>query len=212
MKTLIVSGGNKPNDEILELYIKDSDFIIGVDGGCRCLLDKNIMPNYIVGDFDSLDEEDVNYLEKCGSIRRQYSSDKDFTDSEIAVNLALENNSSSIIFLGATGTRFDHTLANIGLMFKAKLKGVDLSIIDNTNKIFMIDSSTVIERNNDYKYISFLAFKSDVVNLDIKGAKYELNGFSLRVGDGRTVSNEFLDDEIVIKFDSGILIVIYSKD
>lgn len=212
MKALIVSGGMIPKDELIQFYYRYSDFVIGVDGGCKCLLKNNIIPDYIVGDFDSSDEDDVNFLESNGAIKHQYNSEKDFTDSEIAVNLAADNHATEIILLGGTGTRFDHTFANIGLMLKMKKIGINLIIVDENNKINMIDKNAQFKRDKNYDYISFLAYKDEVFNLEIKGAKYSLENFNLKVGEGRTVSNEFLKDEIDVSFTSGIILAIYSKD
>lgn len=212
MRALILSGGNKPQDKIFDFYVADSQLIIGVDGGCKYLLERNIIPNYIVGDFDSSNQEDISFLESKGAIKYQYDSEKDFTDSEIAVELAIKNNIDEIIFLGGTGSRLDHTFANIGLMLKAKNKGVNLIIVDKNNKAYIVNKGCVFKRDENYNYISFLAYKEEVLNLNIRGAKYELVDFNLKVGEGRTVSNEFLDDEISINFSGGILLVIYSKD
>lgn len=212
MKVLIVSGGNIPKCEIIKFYSSESSLIVGVDGGCKCLLKNNIMPHYIVGDFDSANIDDIIELENKGAIKYQYNPEKDFTDSEIAVNLAIENNATEIVLLGGTGSRFDHTFANIGLMLKAKQKGVSLVVVDDNNKIYMVDKSAEFKRDKNYDYISFFAYRDDIHNFKISGAKYSLNNYTLKVGESRTVSNEFLDDKIDISFDSGIVLVIYSKD
>lgn len=212
MKVLIVSGGSIPKCEIIKFYSKKANLIIGVDSGCKYLLKNSIVPHYIVGDFDSANKDDIIELENKGVIKYQYNSEKDFTDSEIAMNLAIDNNATEIIFLGGTGSRFDHTFANIGLMLKAKERGVNLVIIDDNNKIYMVNKDTEFKRDKNYDYISFLAYRDPVENLEIKGAKYSLKNYTLKVGESRTVSNEFLEEKINISFDSGIILAIYSKD
>lgn len=212
MKVLVVSGGNVPKSEVVKFYHEEASLIIGVDSGCKYLLKNNIIPHYIVGDFDSANKGDIIELENKGVIKYQYNSEKDFTDSEIAMNLAIDNNATEIILLGGTGSRFDHTFANIGLMLKAKERGVTLIIVDDNNKIYMVDKDTEFKRDKNYDYISFLAYRDEVNNLEIKGAKYSLKNYNLKVGESRTVSNEFLEQKINISFDSGIILVIFSKD
>ena len=185
MKCLIMSGGVKPKDEIIKQYADFCDLIIGVDKGCNYLYDLDIKPNYIVGDFDSSNIEVIEALEKRGSVKYKYKCEKDFTDSEEAFELAISSEVTEIYFLGATGQRFDHTLGN---------------------------SNTSIKNEKEYKYISFLAYNETIREFSIKKAKYELNKYNLEVGDSRTVSNEFISDEIEIELSNGNILIIFSKD
>ena len=212
MKVLIVSGGEKPSKELLKKVTKDCNLIIGVDHGCDVLAEQGIIPSYIVGDFDSADDNNVKYLEERGSIKIKYNSEKDFTDSEIALNLAINEGATEIIFLGVTGTRLDHTFGNIGLILKALEKNINATIVNENNKILLLNKNSSLKQDKYYKYISFLAYRDTVENFFIKGTKYNLDDYTLKVGDSRTVSNEFLDEDIYVSFNEGILLVIYSKD
>lgn len=213
MKCLIVSAGSKPSLEILKLYADKCDFIIGVDKGCNYLYEADIIPRYIVGDFDSSDIEVITKLEEKGSKKFKFNCEKDCTDSEIAFDLAIELNAKEIFFLGATGGRFDHTLGNLGLLLRALQNDVRANIIDERNKVFIVNRSCTIVNEVEYKYISFLAYENIIRNFSIKSAKYELNEYDLKLGDSRTISNEFVNEQnIDIKFLEGNLLVIYSKD
>lgn len=212
MKALVVSGGMKPSKEIIERYNKEADIIIGVDRGCEYLLEANIIPHYILGDFDSINKLDLEKLIASGAVMHKYDPEKDFTDSELAFQLAFKLKVKEIYFLGATGLRFDHTLGSLGLLLEALNRGVRSFIVDDKNKISLVNKSTALCRDLEYKYISFLAYNEEVTNFSIKQAKYELEGYTLKVGDSRTVSNEFLESDISICFNSGNVLVIYSKD
>ena len=212
MKCLIMSGGVKPKDEIIKQYADFCDLIIGVDKGCNYLYDLDIKPNYIVGDFDSSNIEVIEALEKRGSVKYKYKCEKDFTDSEEAFELAISSEVTEIYFLGATGQRFDHTLGNLGLLLKALKYNVRAEIIDDRNKILVGNSNTSIKNEKEYKYISFLAYNETIREFSIKKAKYELNKYNLEVGDSRTVSNEFISDEIEIELSNGNILIIFSKD
>ena len=78
--------------------------------------------------------------------------------------------------------------------------------------MFLINENTVIKRDKEYKYVSFLAYNSKVEEFSIKGAKYNLDKYTLEIGDSRTVSNEFITDEISLELSNGSILVVYSKD
>ena len=212
MRVLIISGGIKPSNETIIKYIEKNDVIIGVDKGCNYLIEINKTPNYMVGDFDSIDNEKLKILEESKVTKYQYETEKDYTDSELAFILAFELGATEISFVGATGNRFDHTIGSLGLLKKAMERGIKASIIDDHNKITMISKSTELKKDDDYKYISFLAYDKVIRDFSIKGAKYELKNYTLEVGDNRTISNEFLNNIISIEFYKGNLLVVYSRD
>lgn len=212
MNCLIVAGGVKPKDEIINYYSKKCELIVGVDKGCNYLFDAKVKPNYIVGDFDSSNLEIIDEMVREGVVKYQYKCEKNFTDSEEAFELAISKEVKRITFLGATGQRFDHALGNLGLLLKTLSLGIYSEIVDDRNKMFLINKNTVVKRDNEYKYISFLAYNSTVEEFSIKGAKYDLDKYSLEIGDSRTVSNEFITDEISLEISNGSILVIYSKD
>ena len=208
MKCLIMSGGEKPKDEVIRKYASSCELIIGVDKGCNYLYDLNITPQYIVGDFDSSKAEVIKKLENLGAAKYKYNCEKDFTDSEEAFELAISKKASEIYFLGSTGKR----LGNLGLLLNALNKGVRAQIIDDRNKVFLVNSNFKIYSDDEYKYISFLAYNEEIKEFTIKDAKYTLDKYKLKVGDSRTVSNEFNSNEINIEVSNGNLLVMFSKD
>ena len=141
----------------------------------------------------------------------------DFRGPYISLNfhlakLAISKKASEIYFLGSTGKRLDHTLGNLGLLLNALNKGVRAQIIDDRNKVFLVNSNFKIYSDDEYKYISFLAYNEEIKEFTIKDAKYTLDKYKLKVGDSRTVSNEFNSNEINIEVSNGNLLVMFSKD
>ena len=212
MKVLIVGGGNEPSGKLLEDYSKKVDKIIGVDRGCSYLLKNNIYPHYIVGDFDSINRDDIKKLEIDSIKKFKYNCEKDSTDSDIAMEIALKLEFAEIYMMAMTGSRLDHSFANLGLLSKANSAGAKAYIINETNKIYLLEESSKIKKDNSYRYISFLAYCDKVENFNIKNAKYDLENYTLYLGDNRTVSNEFLEEDIEVKFTKGKILVIFSKD
>ena len=212
MKVLIVGGGNEPSGKLLEDYAKKVDKIIGVDRGCSYLLKNNIYPHYIVGDFDSINRDDIKKLEIDSIKKFKYNCEKDSTDSDIAMEIALNMEFSEIYMIAMTGSRLDHSFANLGLLSKANGAGAKAYIINETNKIYLLEESSKIKKDNSYRYISFLAYCDKVENFNIKNAKYDLENYTLYLGDNRTVSNEFLEEDIEVEFTKGKILVMFSKD
>ena len=118
-----------------------------------------------------------------------------------------------IIILGATGTRLDHTYANINLLKLFDENGIDAFIQDGHNRIRVTGKNICLKKAESFgKYISLLPFTDEVGGLSIKGAKYEIEGFLLTRGTARCVSNEYTEGDVFISFESGSLIVIESND
>lgn len=211
MRAIIVSGGNKPSKELLMSYIKDDDYIIGVDKGCNALYEYGITPNEILGDFDSADLKIIDYFKNKKVKNQTFPPEKDYTDSDLGYIVAKERGFKDIIFFGATGTRVDHMLANIGIMIKANRENIHMEIVDDNNRMFIINKKTTLKG----KYGQLLGFHalSDVVkNVSIKGAKYTLENYDMTLLEPRAICNEFLDEDVTISFDDGLILVIYSND
>ncbi|MDO5038164.1 thiamine diphosphokinase [Clostridium sp.] len=212
MRAIIVTGGNEPSYELLNSYIKESDIIIGVDKGCNILKKYEIIPNMILGDFDSIDKAAIQYFKNRNVLIEKFNPEKDYTDTHLAYNKAKDIfNVDEMIMFGATGTRLDHTLGNIGLMINALNDNIKLEIVDENNKIFAVNKSTVIKREEG-KVISFHALCDEVKNFNITGGKYKLKNYNMKTLEPRAICNEFLEGDIEISFDSGIVLVLYSKD
>lgn len=212
MKIVIVSGGTPPSYELITKELENSDFLVCADSGGNCLYRYSIIPDYIMGDFDSIDSDVLSFFskkKKC-SIER-FSKYKDFTDTESVVNKAIELGGSEIVLLGCTGTRIDHLMGNIGMLLKCLKLGIKASIKDDNNSIYITNKSTKIKGVKGDTF-SLQAYSDSVTGLNISGARYKLIDYNLTLGDPRTLSNEFLDEYVEISFKSGILLIFYSKD
>ncbi|NLK93802.1 MAG: thiamine diphosphokinase [Clostridiales bacterium] len=212
MRAIIVTGGNPPSKELLNRFInKDTDIIIGVDKGCEALYKYNIKPTFILGDFDSASKETVEYFANNKIKIERFSPEKDYTDTHLGIKKALEEGAKEILLFGATGTRIDHTLGNIGLMLMAKENNINIEIIDDHNRAFLVNKQAVLKGKYG-EVISFHALSSVVKNFTISGGKYDLEGYDMKFLEPRAICNEFLDGDINISFDSGVIMVIYPLD
>ena len=188
--------------------------IIVCDRGLEALYQLKIIPNHVVGDFDSVSSEVLEFYKKQTQIIfHTYNAEKDNTDTDIALKLATRLKSSKITILGALGKRMDHAIANIHILKDALEAEIPCQILDEYNRIYLINKETTLEKEKVYgKYISLIPLTSMVEGLTLTGFKYPLNHYTLPIGTSLGISNEMIEDIAHIKMDKGILIVIESRD
>lgn len=215
MNTLIVSGG-EINLEFLYKYYNDNknSTIIAVDKGLKALHELNIIPHHIVGDFDSVDKEILSsYTNNSNITIHKYNPEKDYTDTDIAIKLAINLNSSCINIIGGFGNRIDHLLANIHILMHSLNANIPCYLLDECNKVCLINTTTEIHKDKAYgKYISLIPLTSSVKGLTLDGFKYPLVNYTMPIGISLGISNEIIDDIATISLSNGILILIESRD
>lgn len=211
MKALIISGGKAPSLKLLKNALLDTDYIIAVDGGAKCLHDYNILPDILVGDLDSICDDALAFIVDNNVTILKFPKEKDMTDTEIAIEEAIKIGIKSIVFLGCTGSRVDHLLGNIGLLIKCSKHNINSIIVDDNNEIYLLKENTTI-KGDIGECFSLQAYFENVIGLSIEGAKYNLNKYNLSIGDGITISNEFNAKSVTISFESGSLLLFKSRD
>lgn len=223
MYIVIISGGtleSKYASALLKAGKKVK--VIAVDGGLMYCQEQGIVPDYIVGDFDTVDKKVLKEFRKNSAIKiREYNPCKDVTDTQAAVSLAIEmleqagetGEKINIWLLGATGSRMDHTMANMGCLLEVLNAGYFMKIVDGNNCMYAYTKSFILEREEllYQKYLSLIAMEK-VSGLCIHGMKYEVENIELPVLSGHGVSNELLEERAEVKFTSGTILVIESKD
>lgn len=214
VKTLIVSGGNVEEECFNKIYQSNKfEYIIASDKGLEILDKYNITPNYIIGDFDSIDKNILSkYINNKEIVIRELNPEKDYTDTHMAIKLAIELNSTDVTILGAIGTRIDHTIANIHILKEPLERDIECRIVNNRNEIQLINKKTFLQIDKEYKYISLIPLTTKVEEITLRGFKYPLSNATLEVGHSIGVSNEQCDKIAEIDLKSGILIMIKSKD
>ena len=213
MNALIITGG-EINKNFLKTHLQTHkyDIIIAVDKGTEVLASLEIQPNYIVGDFDSIDKDVLEKFEKTDIKIKRLIPEKDLTDTQSALELAIELKSTDITIIGAIGSRIDHTMANIHILKEALDKNILAKIINDNNEICLIDKSTKIQKDCVYRYISLMPLTTEVTGVTIKGMKYPLKDYTMTIGNSLGVSNEQIEPIAEISLQKGILVIIKSKD
>ena len=214
MNTLIVSGGSINLKFFKRILNKNKyDIIIASDKGLEVLDKCKIIPDYIIGDFDSINENILKkYIGNKNINITRLNPVKDYTDTHMALKLALNIKSTNISIVGAVGTRIDHTLANINILKEALDNNIQCEILNENNIISLLNKKKIIKKDEEYPFISFIPLTTEVLGITLKGFKYNLENSKMRIGESLGVSNEQVDDNAVIEIKEGILINIKSKD
>lgn len=188
---------------------RESDLIICADGGYTFANLEDIIPDVVIGDFDSY-SGDLDSI-KCKSLV-QVPIEKDDTDTLLCVKYALKQHYKDFIILGGLGGRLDHTIANLQAMAYICDQGAQSTLVDNRNFVTMLgQGELLIPRKKDQK-LSLLAFSEKCTGVSISGVQYPLNNVTLKNNFPLGISNEFTSDYATIKNGSGKLLVILTKD
>ncbi len=210
----IVAGGDiTPGDRVMAV-LRESDIVIAADRGLNTCLELGITPTLCIGDFDSASEDALRTARERGWQVLEYPSEKAATDGELALNEAIARGAERIRVLGAlTGIdRFDHGIANLLLLTRDDLNGVDIRLIDERREAFMIqkgESATVAGQRGDY--VTLLPLTETGATVTTWGLKYDLLGIQLSYGATRGVSNELAWQQANITVEDGRVLVMQER-
>jgi thiamine pyrophosphokinase len=212
MRALVVGSGIVSDPELLRSRYEWADLVIAADGGAETLMQKGLKPHVVLGDFDSLDEAVLEKVKLDETIEiLSFPVKKDYTDMDLAVDLAASRGASDIVIMGGSGTRLDHTFSNVMLLYTLLQKGIKGCLEDANNRIYLIKDTITVKRDDDRK-VSLLPMTPTVEGVTTKGLEYPLKDAAWEIGRSLGVSNEFIEDEAVISIKKGLLLVFLSKD
>lgn len=216
-KCLIVTGG-KLDLAFARSFLQNESFqkIIAVDGGLEAVEALGLIPDYVVGDFDTVNPAVLERFRKIPYIVwEKHRPEKNETDTELARNRGMTLACDRIVFLGATGGRLDHMLGNIHVLYACLQRGVEAWLIDSQNKLYLLDQGKKFYQEELWgKYVSFLPYTEKVEGITLRGFRYPLNEKNIRKGEeaGLCISNELAEKEATIELAEGILICVESRD
>ncbi|ACL69760.1 thiamine diphosphokinase [Halothermothrix orenii] len=197
--------------EDYQKYIRDIDLVIGADGGALLLKKINVIPDLVIGDFDSLTESELNFFKKQGVTIRKYPVEKDETDGELALNYCIEKGYGIVYFIGALGGRVDQQLANIFLLEMANRYGVKAIVKEPDEEIGLINDRLLIRDKQGARF-SILPLDDRVSGVSLKGFKYPLKNAILNRYKTRGISNKIVENKATVKVEKGLLMYIISEE
>lgn len=211
MNAVIVCSGTILDYSAYGRYFDKASLIISADGGAAHLRRFGVTPHILLGDFDSAYPEDLQYFVEQGVKIQQYPVQKDMTDTELAAEYAVEHGCDTVYFIGATGSRLDHTAANLLMLVSLLQKGIHGYVVNENNEITVIDSQICLREKAGWK-ISLIPVSPEVTGVTTRGLVYPLQDATMKMGTSWGVSNEFAEEEACISLRSGHLLVITARD
>lgn len=209
MRIIIFANGNLPNLEKARQLIRPDDFILCADGGTRHALALGLTPNAVIGDLDSVTDEERRKMKELDVEIIQHPADKNETDLELAINHAVTLNPVQILILAALGGRMDQTLANIALLANLQLSTFNLKLTDGVEEIFFCRAQAQVEgRSGDI--VSLIPWQGEVTGVFTENLRWHLHHETLYPDKTRGISNEMTADVATITIQSGLLLIVHA--
>ena len=214
---LLICAGEADPGSLAFYKEKNKDksiYIIAADGGVKSCKEAGLVPDLIVGDFDSLEGDYPDYYPMDiypGIEVISLPKEKDDTDTVYAIRLAADRGVKEIFMYGCGGGRMDHYIANIQTLLFAKDLGIDAFLCDSfegkVTKAFVIKNEKVSFDKSFSGLVSVFCLGDAARGVDIKGLKYEVSGGEIRCDFPIGVSNEFTGKEASISVREGALLI-----
>jgi thiamine pyrophosphokinase len=207
-RCVIIANGNPPNPEMARRHADQADLLLVADGGARHALALDILPDVLIGDLDSLDEEQQTRLHSAGTHFIVHPVAKDETDLELALLYAAEQDANPIIVLAALGGRLDQTLANVLLLTLPDLIGRDVRLVDGSQTAFVVrDEATITGKPGDT--VSLIPLGGEVKGVTTRGLFFPLADGALPFGPALGISNEMTSFQAHVQVRDGLLLCVH---
>jgi len=203
---VVVAGGDPPAPQAA-LAVPLGARVIAADRGLDHALALGLEVEIAVGDFDSASREAVARAEARGTRIVRHPAEKDATDLELALDLALSLGSGRILVLAGDGGRLDHLLATLLLLGSSRYESVEIDALVGHARAYVVRGERAIEGEAG-DLVSLLALHGPAEGVRTEGLAYVLEGETLDAGSSRGVSNVFVADMAAITLERGVLLAV----
>lgn len=211
MDALIIAGGPDPGTGLIRKMAMNAEKIYCADRGAQWAYHAGIKPDIAIGDMDSINSETLEQIRRDEIHMMKYPSEKDQTDTEIAVEVAISDGAKSIVLLGGLGGRMDHTLANISVMKACYKRGIRITMMNADTAMFLAER-TVTFRAMKGSYVSLFPQSEGVRVINSEGLYYPLNNLVLPVESTLCVSNKMTSDHVILDIRNGAVLIVVTAD
>lgn len=210
MHVIIFAGGTIQNGSAVERALAADSLVIAADSGASAALELGYVPAFVVGDLDSLPQATHEKLERLGTAIVRAPVEKDETDTELAIEKALDLGASRITLLGALGgTRFEHSIANILLLadYTTPIELVD----GNTRAWLLRGPGTALIQGKAGDLLSLFPLATSAEGVRTENLYYPLRGETLRFGRPRGLSNVLQTSQAKVVLEKGLLLMVHTE-
>jgi thiamine pyrophosphokinase len=207
-KCILLANGQPPSKKVFNFFSRnDYNTLICADGGANTAAKLGLIPDYIIGDLDSITPGVYDYFyDRCEIIQIKRQSD---TDVEKCLKYAVKKKFDDVILLGSTGDRLDHSFCNIGIVLKY-FDRINIKIIHKKSILSAYTGNVTLKTIPD-ETISIYGIDSKT-RISSTGLKFQLKNISLPFGKKESTSNIALRNEVALKIKDGIVFVIRDFD
>lgn len=184
-RCVVIGGADITRYDRIRPYLREDDFYICCDSGLKHRAGLDIVPDLIVGDFDSYEDPHLD-IETI-----TLPCEKDDTDTVFAVKEALSRGFEEFLLVGVIGGRLDHTLGNVSLLLMLHAQGKAAMAVDDFSELEIVDRRPV-EIGDQYAFFSLLNISGTARGITIQNAKYPLDGAEITCEYQYGISNEVL--------------------
>lgn len=207
MRAFIYTGGSVDPSRITE-HPKGDDLVIAADSGLANALALGATPAIVLGDFDSIGSSKIP--EKAEVLR--VPAEKDFTDTQLAVDTALKRGASEIVIIGGLSGRLDHTLSNLAILEDLFEKRIHAVMTDGKNRARYLAATSTLIPKSGFRYLSLLCLSDKAKGVSMEGCKYPLKNATLKRSFQYAVSNEITGNCALVSVRKGGIYLIESSD
>jgi thiamine pyrophosphokinase len=213
---LVVADGDVDMSLLGELAAEEGTLLVAADGGAGRVLAAGLVPDVVVGDFDSLSEADRARLEGLGVELRVARPDKDESDMELCLLAALESGGRRLTVLGALGlVRPEHSVANLLLLADPRFDDLDLALAGRGSRITRCGTADgpgeARLEGEPGDFVSLFPLGTAAEGVVTRGLRFPLADETLPLGASRGLSNELLEQRAVVTVRRGRLLVIHTR-
>ena len=201
-RCVVISGG----DFSPVSGISPDDFVIACDRGYVYCERLGLRPDLIISDFDSY----TGPVDSEIPLNR-FVSEKDDTDTMLAVRYAVEHGFHELLLCCALGGRLDHLIANLQSLVFAQKHGLPAVLLSEDTEIRTLAGGALRIPRREDRSLSVFALDGPCQGVCITGAKYPLANAELLPSFPLGVSNTWAGEEAVISVEEGILLIVLSK-
>lgn len=210
-RAFLVCGDGKVEVRVALGDRTDDDLVIAADSGANRLLACGYVPDVVIGDMDSIRPEALERLrEECQLL--PHPVDKDYTDGELALRLAVEKGASEVVIVNDLCGRFDQAMGVAALLFVCRELGVKAHIRGHKQRVWLAES-TWTQQVQAGDVVSLLPLSETVTVGSTEGLRWPLHNEELLRAATRGVSNEAITETVTVRVNSGdLLVVVIDKE